>query len=93
MTYMAMVSLQTFMAIIYRISTIFEMEEYQFIRNDNVKKEDVTVSFEDASLTWGFKVKQDSAGKKDKKVYGAIVSIMCMIIGSQCVEQKTIKTN
>lgn len=67
MTYMAMVSLQTFMAIIYRISTIFEMEEYQFIRNDSVKKEDVTVSFEEASLTWGFKVKQDSAGKKDKK--------------------------
>lgn len=66
MTYMAMVSAQTFMAIIYRVSTIFEMEEYKFTRDDNVKKEDVKVAFSAASLTWGFKVKQDSAADKKK---------------------------
>jgi hypothetical protein len=63
MTYMALVSLQTFMAVIYRISTIFELGEYQFIREESVKKEDVKVEFEQASLTWGFKVKTESADK------------------------------
>lgn len=52
------------MAVIYRISTIFEMEEYQFIREENVpNKSDVTVNFEQASLTWGFKVKSETSKK------------------------------
>ena len=63
LTYIAMVSLQTFMAIIYRMSTIFELEEYKFIRDDDVKKEDVKVVFNQASLTWGYKVIQESAKK------------------------------
>lgn len=57
MTYMAMTSAQTFFAVIYRISTVFELGEYDFIRNENVSKDQVEVTFENASLTWGFKIK------------------------------------
>ena len=45
MTYMAMTSLQTFLAVIYRISTVFEMAEYEFIRDEKVAKENVEVTF------------------------------------------------
>lgn len=56
LTYMAMTTMQTFFAVIYRVSTIFEMSEYDFIRDTEVAKEDVEVSFDHADITWGFKI-------------------------------------
>jgi hypothetical protein len=56
MVYMAMTAFQTFLAVIYRVSTIFEMSEYESIRNDNVPKEKAEVTFENVSVTWGFKI-------------------------------------
>lgn len=44
------------MAVIYRISTIFEMEEYDFKRELEVAKKDVEVSFDHVDVGWGFKI-------------------------------------
>ena len=52
-----MTTLQTFLAIIFRISSIFEMDEFQFTRELEVKEEDVCVEFNNADISWGFKVK------------------------------------
>jgi len=57
LTYFGMTTLQTFLAIIFRISSIFEMDEFQFTRELEVKEEDVCVEFNNADISWGFKVK------------------------------------
>ena len=56
LTYMGMTTLQTFLAVIYRISTVLEMSEYDFSRDFDVRKEDVEVSFDNADVSWGFKM-------------------------------------
>jgi len=55
MTYYAMTTIQTFLAIVFRLSSVFDMEEYTSQRKaENVKPEDVQVTFENANFTWGF---------------------------------------
>jgi hypothetical protein len=39
MTYWSMTTIQTFLGIINRISSIFQLEEYKSKRNDNVPKD------------------------------------------------------
>jgi len=58
MTYYAMSTFQTFLAIVARMSSVFEMEEYQYIRETNVAPDDVKVEFINADITWGFKIKE-----------------------------------
>ena len=40
------------------------MEEYEFVRNENVSPENVSIRFENADFSWGFKVKQKDASVK-----------------------------
>lgn len=56
LTYMGLTTLQTFLAVLYRISGVLEMSEYDFSRDTEVRKEDVEVSFEHADISWGFKI-------------------------------------
>ena len=56
MTYYAMNTIQTFLAILFRLSSVFEMEEYEFNRNIDVEKEDVRIKMEGAEFSWGYKV-------------------------------------
>lgn len=56
LTYMAMTTLTTFFAVVFRVSSVFEMSEYDFSRDTNVAKEDVEISLENADISWGFKV-------------------------------------
>jgi hypothetical protein len=69
MTYYAMTTLQTFSAILLRVSSIFQMEEYDFSRELSVEREKVQVTFTNADLTWGYKVKEKAAAdsKEDSK--------------------------
>jgi len=72
MTYWALTTFQTFLAIIFRMSTIFELEEYEFKRELDVPRDQVSVEFNKATVSWGFSVKQEnaesSADKKKKEV-------------------------
>lgn len=38
LTYMAMTTLQTFLAVLFRISSVLEMSEYDFSRDTEVQK-------------------------------------------------------
>lgn len=47
------------------------MSEYDFsARDQNVSKEDVEVSFDNADVSWGFKLSQKAAEPTDKKIGG-----------------------
>ena len=59
LTYYAMTTLQTFLGVIFRLSTVFELEEYQYNRQIDIPKTEATVQFKNANFTWGFKVKQE----------------------------------
>ena len=48
MTYWAMTTFQTFLAIISRMGSVFEMEEYVFDRKTDIPSDEVVVKFEDA---------------------------------------------
>ena len=68
LTYFGMTTLQTFSAIVFRIGSIFEMDEYDFSkRQTEVKPEEVCVKFEKADISWGYKVKTENAEDKAKK--------------------------
>ena len=58
LTYYAMTTIQTFLAIILRLSSIFEMEEFDFKREISVSGDQVLVKFVNADLSWGYKVKE-----------------------------------
>jgi hypothetical protein len=57
MTYHGMTTVLTFLSVVERAATVFEMDEHISTRKDNVKSEDVELVYEDVDITWGFKVK------------------------------------
>ena len=46
---------------IQRLSTVFELEEYEYSRQVDVEHKDSHVSISDANFTWGYKVKQEKS--------------------------------
>lgn len=59
LTFMAINSIKTFMAVLDRISSVFAMEEYESERVRDVSPEDVLVEVKDAAFSWGFRVMED----------------------------------
>ena len=58
-TYWCLINLQNFLAVLQRIADVFELEENTRDKKDEVyTKKEVNVKFEDASFSWGFKVKE-----------------------------------
>ena len=55
------------MAIVFRISQIFNMPEYDFRREIEVPEDKVQVKLEHADFSWGFKVKQMTADEQKKR--------------------------
>lgn len=57
--------LQTFFAVLERLSEVFEMEENECHRMTYIKNsEEVGISIKDAAFTWGFRVKEDQLANK-----------------------------
>lgn len=67
MTYYAMTTIQSFLAILFRLSSVFEMDEYEFKRNTTVEKDDVRVKFEGADFSWGYRVQETFSADEKKK--------------------------
>lgn len=67
-TYFGLSSLQQFLAIVERLAGVFKMEENLVTRQTDVKPEDVCVEVENASYSWGFRVKDDQGGAQRGKV-------------------------
>jgi hypothetical protein len=57
--YMGLTTLQTFLGILERIGSVFQLDSYDFKREVDVKPEDVIVKFDNVDVSWGFKVKDD----------------------------------
>lgn len=71
--YFGLIQTMTFFGVIHRMSSVFEMEEYAFVRNfKSVTRDEVKVSFENADFTWGFKVKQATANPAPTQVKAEI---------------------
>ena len=56
MTYFAVTNLQNFLAILERLSEVFEMEEFELIRITSTDEKDVCIKLKDASFAWGYRV-------------------------------------
>ncbi len=54
-----MTSVKNFMAILDRLSLIFEMEEYKRNRQTECDPKDVSIQVNNCSFSWGFRVKED----------------------------------
>jgi ABC-type multidrug transport system fused ATPase/permease subunit len=67
MTYMGLTTLQTFLGILERISSVIQLESYEFKREFDVKPEDVIVKFDNVDVSWGFKVKDDQAKASEQR--------------------------
>ena len=63
MFYYAMTTLLPFLAIIYRVSTVFDMEEYSSERTLEPGREAI-VKMEDCDFSWGFRVSEQRAEDK-----------------------------
>ncbi|MFN9900539.1 MAG: hypothetical protein ACK55Z_17500 [bacterium] len=59
LTYFGMTSVKNFMAILDRLSLIFEMEEYKRNRQTECDPKDVSIQVNNCSFSWGFRVKED----------------------------------
>jgi ATP-binding cassette subfamily C (CFTR/MRP) protein 4 len=66
--YFGLTNLQNFLAIVGRLSTVFEMEEYKKERQVATKPEEVTVKFKDCSFSWGFRVLEKQQGGNMSRV-------------------------
>ena len=53
-----------FLAVIERTSTVFYMSEYTNKRDTSSKEEDIGINFNKCDFSWGFKIKQKSAGEE-----------------------------
>jgi hypothetical protein len=65
MTYYAMTTIQTFLAIIERLASVFELDEYEFSRETDCKPEEAKLEIKGADFTWGFKIKTQDALKRN----------------------------
>lgn len=57
--YFGLTNVQNFLAILQRLSTVFNMEEYQSILDTNVEEKDVMIKIKDGAYSWGFRVSDD----------------------------------
>lgn len=64
LTFMAINSIKTFLAVLERIASVFAMEEFKSERARDVAPEDVLVEVKDGAYSWGFRVKEDQQGNK-----------------------------
>ena len=57
------------MAILERLSSVFEMEEHQSLRKADIENlDDSKIILENCSYSWGFRVKEDQKDSKRAKV-------------------------
>ena len=57
------------MAILERLSSVFEMEEHQSLRKADIENlDDAKIILENCSYSWGFRVKEDQKDSKRAKV-------------------------
>jgi len=68
LTYIGLTNFQNFLAILRRLSTVFEMEEYKVTRITSEPEEQSEVTFAKCSFSWGFRVKENQAGSKLSRV-------------------------
>ena len=61
-TYFGLSSLQTFLAILDRLASVFAMEENQVTRDTKCSPEDVSITVKDGTFSWGFRIKETQAG-------------------------------
>ena len=61
LAYFAAISVSTFLSIVRRLGSIFEMDEFTSERQSKVNPEDTMIKIKDASFSWGFKVRHDQA--------------------------------
>jgi ABC-type multidrug transport system fused ATPase/permease subunit len=67
-TYFALVNIQSFLAILFRISKVMEMEEKEpTLMLENGTSDDVSIEFKDASFSWGYRVKENQDKEKIKR--------------------------
>lgn len=65
--YYAQTTVQGFLAMVFRMSSVFELEEFDFTkREEECEPEQACIKFEDCEFSWGFKTKQEEAGKGPK---------------------------
>ena len=69
LTYFALTNVQNFLAILERLSTVFEMEEHSKSRkSSNIPSNDVKVHFQNCAFSWGFRVKENQKESKRAQV-------------------------
>jgi len=70
-TYFSLVNIQSFLAILFRISQVFEMEEQEGPKmieaTSSAKPEDICIEFANAGFSWGYRVKENQDQEKIKK--------------------------
>ena len=59
LTYLSLTNVQMFLAVVLRLSHVFEMEQHIQKRVANVDASEVGISFKQASFAWGFRVKEN----------------------------------
>lgn len=59
LTYFGMTNVKNFMAILDRLSKIFEMEEYRRQRQTSCEPKDVSIEMNQCAFSWGFRVQED----------------------------------
>jgi hypothetical protein len=59
LTYFSLTNVQIFLAVLYRLSQIFELEDHKKKRDAYVELADVCVEVKDVAFSWGFKIKED----------------------------------
>ena len=68
MSYFGMINVQNFLAVLERLASVLAMEEFQTVRERDVKPEDVKIEIKDGSFSWGFRVKDNQDEAKRGKV-------------------------
>ena len=56
--YLGLTFLQTFLAVVERVASIFELEEHQSDRNAEVSPDQVKIQMSSCDFSWGYKVSE-----------------------------------
>lgn len=64
LTFFGINTLKNFITILRRLASVFTMEEYACERLRDVEPENVLLEVQDASFSWGFRVKEDQTDEK-----------------------------
>jgi len=57
--YFGLTNLQNFLAIVKRLSSVFEMQEFERRRDTRLPSSEAMVEMENVTLSWGFRVKEN----------------------------------